>query len=148
MKRDLNPETIKQILELKKTGLNNSEVAKIVGCNRDSVRKYVTLYGDANGIDFRTTAEKVEDLWNKGYTINEIAKAANVSAQSVRVNVVKLGLREKREYHVGSPDAFNKTLPPLNLNNEPVYYPERNIKPKKYVDRGKKYLDVTEVFGI
>ena len=147
MRKELDIETIKKILALKKRGLNNTEIAQEIGCGRDSVRKYVILYGDAAGLDLRTTPEKICDLWDKGYNQNEIAKALNLSYKCVRLNVLKLGLREKREYEINT-EAFNVDMPPLNLNNEPVYYPEREYKEKKVTVNGKKYIDVSEVYGL
>ena len=149
MRSALDSKTINRILELKKQGLKNIEIARVVGCGRDSVRKYVELYADAYGVDCRTIPEKVTDLWNKGYTANEIAKALYLSPSCVRSNIVKIGLREKRVAHAGQPDAFKKEMPPLVVKPETdIFYPDRDYEVKRYQDRGKRYFDVSEVYGL
>lgn len=148
--RDLEPKMIKQILDLKKnTDLTNIQIADIVGCSRDSVSKYTRLYGDTIGLDLRTIPEKITELWKKGHTINEIAKAIDVCPNTVRNNVVKLGLREKREQYISNPNAFKVEMPPLKPRpTTDIYYPDREYKVKKVVINGKKYVDVSEVYGI
>lgn len=149
MRSALDSKTINRILELKKQGLKNIEIARAVGCGRDSVRKYVELYADAYGVDCRTIPEKVTDLWNKGYTANEIAKALYLSPSCVRSNIVKIGLREKRDAHAGQPDAFKKEMPPLVVKPQTdIFYPDRDYEVKRYKDRGKRYFDVSEVYGL
>lgn len=149
MVKPIESELIQRMLELKKEGWTNSDIAKELKCGRDSVRKYVTLYGDAAGLDCRTTGEKITDLWDKGYNQSEIAKALNLSYKCVRTNVIKLGLREKREYNAPDPDAFKRKLPPLEVKPmTDIYYPDREYKVKKVVINGKKYVDVSEVYGI
>ena len=149
MRSALDSKTINRILELKKQGLKNIEIARVVGCGRDSVRKYVELYADAYGVDCRTIPEKVTDLWNKGYTANEIAKALYLSPSCVRSNIVKIGLREKRVAHAGQPDAFKKEMPPLVVKPQTdIFYPDRDYEVKRYKDRGKRYFDVSEVYGL
>lgn len=149
MRSAIDSKTINRILELKKQGLKNIEIARVVGCGRDSVRKYVELYADAYGVDCRTIPEKVTDLWNKGYTANEIAKALYLSPSCVRSNIVKIGLREKRVAHAGQPDAFKKEMPPLVVKPQTdIFYPDRDYEVKRYKDRGKRYFDVSEVYGL
>lgn len=149
MRSAIESEKINKILELKKQGLKNIEIARQVGCGRDSVRKYIELYADAYGVDCRTIPEKVTDLWNKGYTANEIAKALYLSPSCVRSNIVKIGLREKRVAHAGQPDAFKKEMPPLVVKPQTdIFYPDRDYEVKRYKDRGKRYFDVSEVYGL
>lgn len=149
MRNELSPIVIKRILELKKDGMKNLDIAREVGCGRDSVRKYIILYGDKHDIDLRTNAEKITDLWNKGYNANQIADELHMSASAVRTNIVKIGLREKRESYAGQADAFKKKLPPLKARpTTDLYYPDRTYAVKKYQDRGKKYLDVSEIYGL
>ena len=148
MLHELEPQTINKILELKNQGMNNTEVAKIIGCNRDSVRKYSLLYKDQL-IDTRTTGEKIEDLWNQGYKPGEIAEELNLSGSCVRANIVKLGLRPKREYHPNQEVIHDIYMPPLKVKPETdIFYPDRTYEVKKYQDRGKKYFDVSEVYGL
>ena len=149
MRNELSPQVIKRILELKKTGMKNLDIAREVGCGRDSVRKYIILYGNSHDIDLRTTAEKITDLWNKGYDANHIAEELHMSASAVRTNIVKIGLREKRVAHAGQADAFKKKLPPLKAKpTTDIFYPDRTYEVKRYQDRGKKYFDVSEVYGL
>lgn len=148
MQHELEPKTINKILELKNQGMNNTEIAKIIGCNRDSVRKYTLLYKDQL-IDIRTTGEKIEDLWNQGYKPGEIAEELNLSGSCVRANIVKLGLRPKREYHPNQEAIVDIVMPPLKVKPETdIFYPDRTYEVKKYQDRGKKYFDVSEVYGL
>lgn len=149
MLHELEPQTIKKILNLKKTGMNNAEIARIIGCNRDSVRKYVTLYQDQLDLDVRTTPEKIKELWDQGCKPGEIAEKLNLSGSCVRANVVKMGLRPKREYHPNQEYIHDIEMPPLKVKPETdIFYPDRIYKSKRYQDRGKKYFDVSEVYGL
>ena len=42
----------------------------------------------------------------------------------------------------------DKPMPPLKLQNDPVFYPERKITPKRVNIKGKQYLDVSEGYGL
>ena len=149
MLHELEPKTIKKILNLKQSGMNNTEIAREIGCNRDSVRKYVILYKDQLDIDVRTTPEKIKDLWNKGYKPGQIAEELNLSGSCVRANIVKLGLRPKREYHPNQEVIHDIYMPPLKVKPETdIFYPDRTYETKRYQDRGKKYFDVSEVYGL
>ena len=149
MRYILDPKIIKQIIELKKTGLNNTAIAKKIGCDRGSVWKYVTLYKDQINIDLKTTPEKITELWNKGYTPGQIAAELNLSGSCVRSNIVKLGLRPKREYHKKMDDVIDVKMPPLKVKPETdIFYPDRTYEVKRYQDKGKKYFDVSEVYGL
>jgi len=149
MLHELEPKTIKKILNLKQSGMNNTEIAREIGCNRDSVRKYVILYGDQLDLDVRTTPEKITDLWNKGYKPGQIAAELNLSGSCVRANIVKLGLRPKREYHPNQEAIHDIDMPPLKVKPETdIFYPDRTYETKRYQDRGKKYFDVSEVYGL
>ena len=152
MGKTLDPQKVKRILELRREGKTHAEIARIVGTTRNISRNYCTVYGiDGIKAPFRmkTDEEKntVKDMYlNQGMTPSEIVAKTGMPRSTVVGILTRQGVyKTVKRYKTGE---FDKPMPPLKLDYEPVYYPERNIKPKKYVDRGKKYIDVTEVFGV
>jgi DNA-binding CsgD family transcriptional regulator len=147
----LEPDTIKRILELRKAGKSLNNIAQIVDIDKKTVRKYCVVYG-VDGVDYSTphwTEEEeatIKDLYfNKGMTPSEIAREMNKSYEGVRKYILRHNYKKPRDY-MHRPTEFSKELPEPVI--DPVYYPERKITPKKVTINGKKYQDMSEVFGL
>lgn len=155
MKDMTSPETVKKILDLRRKGSSYREISRQLNIDPKKARKYCVLY-ELDGIktdrerQYTVDAEKIAFLYTeKGMTPNEIAREMHKSAQAIRLTLYKKGLWDKRTYSKHEEGVFiDKPMPPLNLNKEPVFYPERKITPKSVNINGKKYLDISEVYGI
>lgn len=155
MKDMTSPETVRKILDLRKAGWSYRAISKELFINPKLVRKYCVLY-ELDGIKTDTEKKRKEEIekilhlyLEENKTPNEIAREMHKSGQAIRLTLFKQGVWEKREYVRHQEGVFiDKPMPPLNLTNEPVYYPERNITGKKVTINGKRYIDVSEVYGI
>ena len=152
MRKELSPDVIRQILDLREKGNSYRGIARQLNLDPKCPRKYCVLYG-LDGVQTLEEHNREEDrkmiahLYNEeGMTPSEIARKMHKSAQAVRKNLHKQGLWEKKTYskHEES-EWIDKSLPKPIV--DPVFYPERKITKKTVIVNGKKYTDVTEVFG-
>ena len=155
MKDMISPETVRKILDLRKAKNSYREIARQLNIDAHKVRKYCVLYG-LDGIktdrerQYEADVKKIKYLYTKkDMTPNEIARVMHKSGETIRVTLYKQGLWNKRTYSKHEEGVFiDKPMPPLKLQSEPVYYPERNITGKKVTINGKRYIDVSEVYGL
>ena len=147
----LSPETIKQILDMRRQGKFLKEIARELNIDSHTVRKYTVLHG-LDSVEIlnphwtETEAEMVKDMYlNQGMTPTEIAVKMKKSTQAVRKYLIRHDIKKPRKFHWHDKEDFSVQLPPPV--EDPVYYPERKITKKTVIVNGKKYQDVTEVFG-
>ena len=151
MSKTLSPETIRKILDMRKQGKYLKEIARELNIDSHTVRKYTVLHGlDSVEILNPNWTEKedemIKDLYlNQGKSTSEIAEKMNKSKIAVRKYLVRHGIREPRKITRNEKEDFTAQLPPPV--EDPVFYPERKITKKTVIVNGKKYTDVTEVFG-
>lgn len=153
MKDMTSPETVRKILDLRRKGSSYREISRQLNIDPKKARKYCVLY-ELDGIktnrerQYKVDADRIAYLYTeKEMTPNEIAREMHKSAQAVRLTLYKKGLWDKRTYSKHEEGVFiDKPLPPPI--KEPVFYPERKITPKKVTVNGKKYVDVSEVYGL
>ena len=96
----------KRIIQLRKQGLNNSEIAKRCDMTRDSVRHQIESYEKIHGKIFSGdfSRKKITDeeimrvtyLRKDGLTIKEIAKQLNMSYKQVEFRFRKLKERNRQ----------------------------------------------------
>lgn len=155
MKTPISPEVVRQILELRRAGNSYRSIARQLNIDPHSPRKYCVLY-ELDGIKTTVQQNREEEIktilslyLEKHMTPNEIARQMHKSAQAIRLTLYKQGVWEKRDYVRREEGVFiDKPMPPLKADNEPVFYPERKITPKKVTVNGKTYIDVSEVYGL
>jgi len=147
----LDPETIKKILDMRKDGNSLKQISRVLKLDSHTVRKYTVLYG-LDGVECLNEAwteeedKMIRDLYlNQGLTATEIAVRMKKSYQGVRKYLLRHEIKQPRSY-TPTVAQFSKPLPPPVI--DPVYYPKKNITPKHVEYNGKKYLDVSEVYGI
>jgi transposase len=84
--------TPEQVFELYKRGYNFSQIAKHLGCARNTVRKkvyeYVThtgshVYIGTKPIRSKYSPDQIVELWEDGYSVREIAIDGGVSRSYV-----------------------------------------------------------------
>lgn len=152
---ELDRDTIYKILQLRKARKGYREIGRDLDVDVKQVRKYCVLYG-LDGVQSLLERNREEDrkliakyYTEEGMTPNEIARKLHKSADAVRKSLYKQGLREKREYQRSIVGEFRDIpMPPLRADNEPVYYPKREIEKKTVIIKGKRYIDVSEVYGL
>lgn len=152
---ELDRDTIYKILQLRKDGKGYREIGRELNIDAKQARKYCVLYG-LDGVQTLLERNREEDrkliakcYTEEGMTPNEISRKLHKSPDAIRKSLYKLGLWEKREYHREQNGEFKDIpMPPLRADNEPVYYPEREIEKKTVIINGKRYIDVSEVYGI
>ena len=147
----LDPETIKQILEMRKNKYSLKQISRELKLDSHTVRKYTVLYG-LDGVETLNEAwteaedKMIRELYlNQGLTATEIAIHMKRSYQGVRKYLLRHNIKKPRSY-TPTVAQFNKPLPPPVI--DPVYYPKKDITPKHVTYNGKKYLDVSEVYGL
>ena len=147
------PEVIKKILDLRKQNKRYSEIAKELGVTKDVARYYCMVYGleDLLPTPFpnytKEEDEMIRDMYlNKGMTPSEIAVKLKKSPQGIRKYLLRHGLKKPRTY-TSNRDAIDKVKLPDPID-DPIYYPERKVKIKSVVIKGKKYSDISEVYGL
>lgn len=152
MREPLEPGMIKQILELDKQKVNITEISRQLNIDRKSVYKYIVLYRPEKEFyeHKRVQPEEIElikDLYlNKGLTPTEISRQTGINY--TRVKHIMKNYKIKKKGYYGEKE-YNVPMPPLkHILNEPFYYPERKITTKKVTINGKRYIDVSEVYGI
>lgn len=153
MGKTLDPQKVKQILELRKQGKTHAEIARIVGTTRNISRNYCLVYGIGEikaPFRMKTEEEKntIRDMYlNQGMTPSEIAAKTGIARSTVVDNLIRQGVYDSKKSK-GKKGDFSKPMPPLKLDYDPIYYPERKITPKKVQINGKRYQDISEVYGL
>ena len=84
--------TVDEVIALYNNGYNNSQIARELGCCRNTVRKRVNEYVAQTGnyvyISSKPTtgiyaSHTIWQLWNDGQTVKEIATTGNISRSYV-----------------------------------------------------------------
>lgn len=145
--------TIRKILELRGQRLRYTDIAKELGITKDTARYYCNLHGlgslvkSSSPLFTEEDGEMVKDMYlNRGMTPSEIAVAIKRSPQGIRKFLIRHDIKKPRSYTLNN-DAIDKVqLPPPIV--DPIFYPERKITPKKVQINGKRYQDISEVYGL
>lgn len=149
-----DPNTIRKILELREQKLRYSDIAAELGITKDTARYYCKAHGldslvkTSSPMFSEEDGAKAADMYlNKGMTPSEIAVKLGRSPVGVRKYLLRHGIKKTRNYTI--PDAKNiddvKLPEPIK---DTVFYPERKITPKKVQINGKRYQDISEVYGL
>ena len=146
--------TITKILELREQKLNYSQIAKELGITKDTARYHCQQHGlgeiDANipcPTYTKKQGEQIKDMYlNKGMTPSEIAVALKRSPNGIRKYLLRHGIKKARNYTSHKDNIDKVKLPPPIA--DPIYYPDRKITAKSVVIKGRKYSDISEVYGL
>lgn len=151
MKKRITPDMIVEMVELAKQDVNITEIARRMNLDRTCVHKYLRIhYPDRIYQKHReVTAEEFETIkamyLTQGMTPTDISHATGINVG--RINYIL------DEYNIRKPKTGAQKINMINVKmpekiDDPLYYPERKVTIRKYEDRGKKYIDVSEVYGI
>lgn len=151
MRGTLPIETIREILHRRKDGQSYNSIAKDMGLSPKTPRRYCVLYGVDTKEKLwspRSDAEVglIKDLYiNKGHTPYEISIQTSIPHSTVKAILKREGLTKPRNYGTGK-ESFKKALPkPIE---DTIFYPERKVTYKSVEINGKRYIDVSEVYGL
>ena len=147
----ITQELIDQIVEMAKQDVNITDIAKQLNINRTSIYRYLRTHLPER--EYQMHKEVSEDELNtiqtlyltQGMTPTDISYSTGINI--LRINHIL------DNYNIRKPKTGAQKINMLNVKmpekiEDPLYYPERKIAPKKYTDRGKKYIDVSEVYGL
>ena len=151
MKKRITPDMIVEMVELAKQDVNITEIARRMNLDRTCVHKYLRIhYPDRIYQKHReVTVEEFDTIkamyLTQGMTPTDISHATGINVG--RINYIL------DEYNIRKPKTGAQKINMINVKmpekiDDPLYYPERKVTPKRYTDRGKKYLDVSEVYGL
>lgn len=151
MKKRITPDMIVEMVELAKQDVNITEIARRMNLDRTCVHRYLRIhYPDRIYQKHReVTAEELDTIrtmyLTQGMTPTDISHATGINVGRINhilteynIRKPKYGAHEISSSHVKMPEHID----------DPLYYPERKVTIRPYKDRGKKYLDVSEVYGL
>lgn len=148
----IDKKTIKQILEYRKKGYSHRKISRELDVDPKTVRKYCIENGIESDDPLKATysQEEVNEIktmyLERGMTPSEIGRELDIPLSTVILILQRDNVRKPFNYGKGKSNAFNKPMPPLYARKEPVYYPDRVIKPKNVTINGKRYKDVSELW--
>lgn len=152
MKERINSEIIDQILEKRRQGLSHGKIARDLGISPKTSRRYCVSHGldSPDPIVKPVSAEKIERIkflyTEKGMIPAEITREMSMPRQTI-VNILEReGLRTPKTFGFEKRADYSKPLPPPV--NDPIYYPERKVEMKSVKIKGRKYTDVSEMYGL
>lgn len=147
----ITPELIDQIVSMAKEDINITEIAKQLNINRSSIYRYLRTHLPDR--EYQMHKEVTEEELNtirtlyltQGMTPTDISYSTGINI--LRINHIL------DNYNIRKPKTGAQKINMLNVKmpekvEDPLYYPERKATPKRYTDRGKKYIDVSEVYGL
>lgn len=151
MKKRITPDMIVEMVELAKQDVNITEIARRMNLDRTCVHKYLRIhYPDRIYQKHReVTAEEFDTIkamyLTQGMTPTDISHSTGINVG--RINYIL------DEYNIRKPKTGAQKINMINVKmpekiDDPLYYPERKVTIRPYEDRGKKYLDVSEVYGL
>lgn len=153
--KGIDRKTIERILELREQGLSYRKIGSELSVDCKVAHKYCILYGKEKIQESKPRkkfeedqVEIVKELYlYRGLTPSEIAQDTNIPYNDVKTIIHSRKFR-KGEQIIEKPKMIQTKLPPLKFQEEPIFYPDRELKPVKYTDRGKNYQDVSALFGL
>ncbi len=149
-----DPNTIKKILELREQKLRYSDIAAELGITKDTARYHCKAHGlgslvkTSSPMFSEEEGALVADMYlNKGMTPSEIAIKLGRSPVGIRKYLLRHGIKKARSYTTPEANNIDKIQLPKPIQ-DPIFYPEKTITPKKVQINGKRYQDVSEVYGL
>lgn len=127
---------LQRVLELHEKNASVEEMAKDLGVTTNAVYHYISELG-LKKKKYREAQKKVLEMYLAGEKISEIHKALDVSVTFIHKEIKAAGLKPRKEFVVSEP----------NLINENTVFADNELKIEILIINGKRYQDVTQVFG-
>lgn len=127
---------VQRVLELHEQNVRVEDMAKELGVGISTVYSYLAELR-VKKKKYHEAQEKVIELYLAGKKISEISEILGVSAGYIHKKIKEAGLKRRKEFVVtGS-----------NLINENTVFADYEEKVEILVINGKRYQDVTALFG-
>lgn len=145
----ITPELIEEIVNLVKQDVNITEIAKQLNINRSSIYRYMRTHLPEREyqIHKEVTKEEFEQIrtlyLEQGMTPTDISYSTGINILRINHILDNYNIRKPRS---GAPRLNNVKMP--DKIEDPLFYPERKITTKKVIINGKRYQDVSEVYGL
>lgn len=127
---------LQRVLELHEQNASVEEMAEDLGVTTNAVYSYIAELG-LKKKKYYEAQKKVLELYLAGEKISEISKSLDVSVGFIHKEIKAAGLKPRREFVVIEPD----------LINENTVFADNEVKIEILVVNGKRYQDVTQIFG-
>ena len=127
---------LQRVLELHEQKATVEEMAKDLGVTTNAVYSYIAELG-LKKKKYHEAQKKVLEMYLAGEKISVISEKLNVSVGFIHKEIKAAGLKPRREFVVIEP----------NLINENTVFADNEVKIEILVINGKRYQDVTHVFG-
>ena len=132
-------EKSQKVCELYLDGKTKKEIAEAVNCSINSIGHYLRLGGIRRQVHLENAMPMIIKMRKDNKTLKEISDATGFNMQTISKVLNKRGLGYK---------GYNLDYSEPEIDTENLIYAERKPQTHKVEYEGKKYLDVTELFGI
>ena len=112
------------------------EMAKDLGVTTNAIYSYIAELG-LKKKKYHEAQKKVLEMYLAGEKISEISKTLDVSVAFIHKEIKAAGLKPRKEYVISE----------SNLINENTVFADDSVKIEMLVINGKRYQDVTQIFG-
>lgn len=127
---------LQRVLELHKQNASVEEMAKDLGVTTNAVYSYIAELG-LKKKKYHEAQKKVLEMYLAGEKISVISEKLNVSAGFIHKEIKAAGLKPRKKFVVSE----------TNLINENTMFADNEVKIEILIINGKRYQDVTQVFG-
>lgn len=127
---------LQQARELYEQGYSVEGMAREMNVTVSTVYGYIAELG-LKKKKYQDTQKKVIDMYMEGRKVSEISGTLGVSVSFIHKEIKAAGLKPRKEFVVSEE----------NLINENTVFADDRVKIEILVINGKRYQDVTQVFG-
>lgn len=127
---------LQQARELYEQGYSVEGMAREMNVTVSTVYGYISELG-LKKKKYQDTQKKVIDMYMEGRKVSEISGTLGVSVSFIHKEIKAAGLKPRKEFVVSEE----------NLINENTVFADDRVKIEILVINGKRYQDVTQVFG-
>lgn len=127
---------LQRVLKLHEQNASVEEMAKDLGVTTNAVYSYIAELG-LKKKKYHEAQKKVLDMYLAGEKISIISEKLNVSAGFIHKEIKAAGLKPRKKFVVSE----------TNLINENTMFADNEVKIEILIINGKRYQDVTQVFG-
>lgn len=127
---------LQRVLELHEQNASVEEMAKDLGVTTNAIYSYIAELG-LKKKKYHEAQKKVLEMYLAGEKISEISKTLDVSVAFIHKEIKAAGLKPRKEYVISE----------SNLINENTVFADDSVKIEMLVINGKRYQDVTQIFG-
>lgn len=130
---------LQQARELYEQGYSVEGMAREMNVTVSTVYGYIAELG-LKKKKYQDTQKKVIDMYTEGKKVSEISETLGVSVSFIHKEIKKAGLKPRKEF-------VTFVTSESSLINEKTIFADNSVKIESLVINGKRYQDVTQIFG-